>query len=224
LWEGQYPTLEAMTDKASKRPYQEVKTSKPGDRAIRVLTRTRRLPDIKGQVGDPVVAAIKLFADIFTQTAILPVIGLLTLLVILVPIPMFLIERSAGDAELTSYWTGLWWAVSAFTTVGHSQVGLVTAPGRVIGSIFTVISVALFFGSVIAAFSSYFLLTWRRPKRQIIDTVTYYLQRIDQLTTEEIKELEEITAGVLHTAMERAEAEERQSPTDDESRGDQPRG
>ena len=213
-----------MTEKASKRPYQEVRTSKPGDRVIRVLTRNRRLPDIKRQASGSVVAAVELFADIFTQTAILPVIGLLTLLVFLVPVPMFLIERSAADAELTSYWIGLWWAVSAFSTVGHSEVGLVTAPGRVVGSIYTVVSVALFFGSVIAAFSSYFLLTWRRPKRQIIDTVTYYLQRIDQLTTEEIEELEDITAGVLRTAKERAEAEERRRPADDESLGDEPRG
>ncbi len=213
-----------MTEKASKRPYQEVRTSKPGDRVLRVRVRKHRLASIKRQAGGSVVAAVELFADIFTQTALLPVIGLLTLLVILVPVPMFLIERSAGDAEITSYWIGLWWAVSAFTTVGHSEVGLVTAAGRAVGSIFTVVSVALFFGSVIAAFSSYFLLTWRRPKRQVIDTVTYYLQRIEQLTIEELEELEEITAGLLHTAKERAEAEERHSPADDESPGDQPRG
>ena len=213
-----------MTEEAGKHPYREVRTSRPGDRVLRVRTRQHRLAAVKRQAGGSIAAAVKLFADIFTQTAILPVIGLLTLLVILVPVPLFLIERTADDAQITSYWTGLWWAVSAFTTVGHSEVGLVTGLGRVVGSIFTVLSVALFFGSVIAAFSSYFLLTWRRPKRQVIDTVTYYLQRIEQLTTEELEELEEITAGVLHTAKERARAEERHSPADDESPGDQPGG
>ncbi|MCH7809771.1 MAG: two pore domain potassium channel family protein [Chloroflexi bacterium] len=213
-----------MTEEASKRPYQTVASGRPGDRVLRVRVRKHRLAAIKRQAGGSVAAAVELFADIFTQTAILPVIGLLTLLVIIVPVPMFLIERSDGDAEITSYWIGLWWAVSAFTTVGHSEVGLVTAPGRVVGSVFTVLSVALFFGSVIAAFSSYFLLTWRRPKRQVIDTVTYYLQRIDLLTTEELEELEDLTAGVLHIAKERAKAEERHSPDDDESLEDQPGG
>jgi hypothetical protein len=213
-----------MTEEANKRPYRQVKSSRPGDRVLHVRTRKRRLATIRRKAGGSVVAAIELFTDIFTQTAILPVIALLALLVILVPIPLFLIERSADDADMTSYWIGLWWAVSAFTTVGHSEVGLVTAPGRVIGSIFTIVSVALFFGSVIAAFSSYFLLTWRRPKHQVIDTITYYLQRVDQLSTEELQELEELTAGVLHSAKERAEAEDRHSPADDESPEDQPPG
>jgi len=213
-----------MTEETSKQPYREVKTSKPGDRVLRVRVRKHRLASIKRQAGGSVRSAVELFADIFTQTAILPMIGLLTLLVILVPVPLFLIERSADDGQMTSYWTGLWWSVSAMSTAGHSDVVLVTAAGRVIGSIYTVLSVGLFFGSVLAAFSSYFLLTWRRPKRQVIDTVTYYLQRIDQLTTEEIEDLEEITAGVLHTAKERAEAEERHSQDEDESLDYQPRG
>ena len=167
-------------------------------------------------VGGQVSAAISLFADIFTQTAILPIIGFLTLLVLLAPIPIFLIERTSADAQMTSYWIGLWWAVSAFSTAGHSDVVLVTGAGRVVGSIYTVLSVGLFFGSVLAAFSSYFMLTWRRPKRMLVDTVTYYLQRIDSLTAEEIRDLEEMTAGMLHAAWERADAEHRHSPPDDE--------
>lgn len=211
-----------MTEDARKHRYREVRTSKPGDRVLRVRVRKHRLASIKRRAGGSVISAVELFADIFTQTALLPVIGLLTLMVILVPVPMFLIERSADEAEMTSYWTGLWWAVAAMSSAGHSDVALVTTPAKVVGSIFTVVSIALFFGSVIAAFSSYFLLTWRRPKRQVIDTVTYYLQRIDQLTMEEIEDLEDITAGVLHTAKERAEAEDRHSPGEDDSPDDSP--
>ena len=83
--------------------------------------------------------------------------------------------------------------------------------GRIVGSIYTVASVGLFFGSVIAAFSSYFLLTWRRPKRQLVDTINYYLQRIEDLTVEELEDLDEMTRGLLHTAKERAEEEGRRS-------------
>ena len=180
-----------------------------------VRTRKHRLDSVRREAVGNVTAAIDLFRDIFTQTLVLPVIAFLALLVIIVPVPIFLIERSSSDADVTSYWIGLWWAVSAFTTVGHSDVDLVTAPGRVVGSIFTMISVALFFGSVIAAFSSYFLLTWRKPKRQVIDTITYYLQRIEQLSVEEIDELEEVTSGVLHSARERAAARHEESPDED---------
>ena len=205
-----------MSDKAHREPYFELKTVKPGDRVLRIRTRKRRLPLIRRRIGGPVSAAIDLFTDIFTQTAILPIMGILALLVILVPIPLFLIERSADDAQMTSYWIGLWWAVSAFSTAGHSDVVLLTGAGRVVGSIYTVLAVGLFFGSVLAAFSSYFMLTWRRPKRMIIDSINYYLQRIDQLTGDEIEELEEITAGLLHTAKERAEVEHGHSTPDEE--------
>ncbi len=204
-----------MPDETGKRQPRLIRSSRPGDRVLLVRTRKRRLASIRRETVGAVAAAFALFRDVFTQTLVLPVIAFLALLVIIVPVPIFLIERTSNEADVTSYWIGLWWAVSAFTTVGHSDVDLVTAPGRVFGSLFTVISVALFFGSVIAAFSSYFLLTWRKPKRQVIDTITYYLQRIEQLSVEEIDELEEITSGVLHSAKEQAVAHEEEIPDED---------
>ena len=93
-----------MTEEANKRPYRQVKSSRPGDRVLHVRTRKRRLATVRRKAGGSVVAAIELFTDIFTQTAILPVIALLALMVVLVPIPLFLIERSADDADMTSYW------------------------------------------------------------------------------------------------------------------------
>jgi len=204
-----------MPDEKRERPYRVIRSSRPGDRVLLVRTRKHRLASIRRESISAVAAAFALFRDVFTQTLVLPVMAFLALLVIIVPVPIFLIERSSSEADVTSYWIGLWWAVAAFTTVGHSDVDLVTAPGRVIGSVFTIVSVALFFGSVIAAFSSYFLLTWRKPRRHVIDTITYYLQRIEQLSLEEIDELEEITSGVLHSARERVADRHKKSPDED---------
>jgi voltage-gated potassium channel len=152
---------------------------------------------------------LRLFVDLATQTPILGLIAMLAVLVVLVPVPVFLFERGAEGAHVTSYWVALWWAVSAFTTVGHSNIDVVTVGGRVVGSLYTIASVSLFFGSVIAAFSSYFILTWRRPKRQLVDTINYYLQRVDELTVEELEDLDDMTHGLLQTAKERAESENR---------------
>lgn len=203
-----------MAEESRRRPLRRIKSSRPGDRTLLVRTRRRRLASVERGVGDAFTAAANLFRDVLTQTLVVPVIAFLAVMVIIIPIPIFLIERSSENAEVTSYGVGLWWAVAAFTTVGHSDIDLVTTPGRILGSIYTIISVALFFGSVIAAFSSYFLLTWRRPKRQVIDTINYYLQRVDDLSAEELEELEELTAGVLHAAIERAQEEERGSSED----------
>ncbi len=188
-----------------------VRTVRPGDRVLRVRTRRARLPLIERRVGGPLVDAFDFFAELATQTPVVGMIVALAILVVLAPIPVFLFEREAEGARMTSYWMGLWWAVSAFTTVGHSNIEAVTVGGRIIGSIYTIASVGLFFGSVIAAFSSYFLLTWRRPKRQLIDTITYYLQRIDELDAAELEDLDDMTQGLLRIARERAEGEGRQS-------------
>ena len=142
--------------------------------------------------------------NISTQTPVLWFIGALVVLVIIGPIPVWLFERTADDPDMTSYWVGLWWAVSAFSTAGHSGVNVDTVGGQIIGSIYTVLSVGLFFGSVLAAFSSYFILTWRKPKRQLIDTINYYLQRVDELSEEELDDLDDMTRGLLHRAKERA--------------------
>ena len=187
-----------------------VRTIRPGDRVLRVRTRRARLPLIERGVSGPLVDAFGFFSDLATQTPVVGMITVLAVLVVVVPIPIFLFERGEEGARVTSYWVGLWWAVSAFTTVGHSNIEVVSLGGRIVGSLFTIASVGLFFGSVLAAFSSYFLLTWRRPKRQLIDTITYYLQRIDELSPEELEDLDDMARGLLHTARERAEEKERE--------------
>lgn len=187
----------------------EIRTRKPGSRVLRTRMRRPRLQNIERRFGSRLAGIYEFFVEILTQTPVLWMFAALTLMVILVPIPIWLFERRVDDGDVTSYGVGLWWAVSAFSTVGHSDIAVVTVGGRIVGSIFTILSVSLFFGSVIAAFSSYFILTWRRPKRQMVDTINYYLQRIDELSAEEIVELEDMTRGLLLTARERAEAEGR---------------
>ena len=187
-------------DTSEQRP---VRTLKPGDRVLRVRTRRAKLPLIERRLEAPLVEAFRLFRDIATQTPILWFLLALLVLVIIGPVPVWLFERTAADPDMTSYWVGLWWAVSAFSTVGHSGVSVETAGGRIFGSIYTVLSVSLFFGSVIAAFSSYFILAWRTPKRQLVDTINYYLQRVEELSVEELEDLEDMTRGLLLTARER---------------------
>ena len=187
-------------DTSEQRP---VRTLKPGDRVLRVRTRRAKLPLIERRLEAPLMEGLRLFRDIATETPILWFLLALVVLVIIGPIPVWLFERTATDPDMTSYWVGLWWAVSAFSTAGHSGVIVETVGGQIVGSIYTVIAVGLFFGSVLAAFSSYFILTWRRPKRQLVDTINYYLQRVEELSVEELEDLEDMTRGLLLTARER---------------------
>ena len=193
-----------------------VRTVRPGDQVLRMRTRRARLPLIERKVSSPLLDAVWFFRELAVGTPIAGMIGALVVLVLLAPIPVYLFERGAEDAQMTSYWVGLWWAASAFSTVGHSDIAVNTVGGRVVGSIYTVVSVGLFFGSVISAFSSYFLLTWRKPTRQLVVTINYYLQRVDELSVEELDDLDDMTRGLLLTAKERAEAEKRKGLSPDE--------
>ena len=186
-----------------------VRTLKPGDRVLRVRTRRARLPIIERGVSTPVSEGFQMLVDLATATPVLWFIGALAVLVVVGPLPVWLLEQTTDNPDMNSYWVGLWWAVSAFSTAGHSSVVVETVGGRIVGSIYTVLSVGLFFGSVLAAFSSYFILTWRKPKRQVVDTINYYLQRIDDLSADEIDDLQDMTRGLLLTARERAEVEAR---------------
>lgn len=206
-----------MADQPSgDREVRRVRTVKPGDQVLRVRTRRARLPLIERSVSTPITEGLQFLVDIGTQTPVLWFIGALSVLVVLAPIPVWLFESTAENPDMTSYWVGLWWAVSAFSTAGHSGVTVETVGGQIVGSIYTVIAVGLFFGSVLAAFSSYFILTWRRPKRQLVDTINYYLQRVDELSVEELDDLQDMTRGLLITAKERAEAEGRPGLAEDE--------
>jgi voltage-gated potassium channel len=184
---------------------------KPGNRVLRVRTRRSRLRLIERTFGSRIAGTFEFLMDVGTQTPIAGMIALLAILVVLAPIPVYLFEKGADEARMTSYWVALWWAVSAFTTAGHSNIEAVTVGGRIVGSLYTIASVGLFFGSVLAAFSSYFILTWRRPKRQLVDTINYYLQRVDDLTLEELDELSDMTTGLLGTARERSKLAGRRS-------------
>jgi voltage-gated potassium channel len=150
-----------------------------------------------------------MLVDLTKATPVLWFIGALAVLVVIGPIPVWLFERTADSPDMANYGVGLWWAVSAFSTAGHSGVLVETLGGRIFASIYTVLSVGLFFGSVLAAFSSYFILTWRKPKRQVVDTINYYLQRIDDMSADEIIDLQDMTRGLLITAQQRAEDEAR---------------
>lgn len=103
-------------------------------------TRRSRLAMIERDMATPLHEGYHMLVEITTQTPVLWFIGALAVLVILGPIPVWLFERTAENPDMDSYWVGRWWAVSAFSTIGHSGVSVETAGGQIVGSIYSVIS------------------------------------------------------------------------------------
>ena len=78
------------------------------------------------------------------------------------------------------------------TTIIVPVVGVIL--GAILGAILGVI---LFWGTIIASVTSYFLYAKQRPVGQIVATIEYNLERIGDLTREELELLKDTTSGFI---------------------------
>jgi voltage-gated potassium channel len=114
---------------------------------------------------------------------------------------MFLSERSAETTHVDSFGEALYWGVAAFSTAGIANAP-VTGLSRLIGGIWIIIGSALFFGTIVATITTYFFRAYYRPARQIIDTIEYNLERLDDLSLRELDLLKQ-TVDTLIIQMEK---------------------
>jgi DNA-dependent RNA polymerase auxiliary subunit epsilon len=56
---------------------------------------------------------------------------------------------------------------------------------------------AIFFGTIIATVTSYFMRPMQRPARQIIETIEYNLEHLEDLSVEELELLKETVDGFI---------------------------
>lgn len=110
----------------------------------------------------------------------------------------FFAERNAEGATITSYGDALYWGIAAFSTAGIADTPQ-SSLSQLIGSIWIVLGSVLFFGTIVATVTTYFMRPLHRPARQIIDTIEYNLEQLDNLSLEELDLLKETTdALILH--------------------------
>ncbi|NND37470.1 MAG: two pore domain potassium channel family protein [Gammaproteobacteria bacterium] len=142
--------------------------------------------------------------DVLTHTPFLKMIVLLIVLWLAFSAAVYWADGDAPGTTLTSYDRALYWSVAAFTTAGIADAP-VSGLARLIGGAWIIIGSVLFFGTVVATITGYFLRPLQRPARQIIDTIEYNLERLGDLSIEELDLLKETTdALILH--MERHKA------------------
>ena len=73
---------------------------------------------------------------------------------------------------------------------------------EVIGGLWIILGSMLFFGAIVATITAYFMRPLQRPSKQIIDTIEYNLEQLDDLSIEELEVLRE-TTDTLIEHMER---------------------
>jgi len=139
--------------------------------------------------------------DISIYTPFTKMALLLIVLWLLFSAGMLLAERGMEGTSINSYGEALYWGVAAFSTAGIA-VKPVTGLAELIGGLWIVVGSVLFFGTIVATVTTYFMRPMQRPHKKIIDTIEYNLEQLNDLNPDELDLLKE-TVDTLIVHVER---------------------
>lgn len=138
----------------------------------------------------------KFVRDVVVHTPILKLTLLLVVLWLLFASALYFAERGAEGTTIISYGRALYWGIAAFSTAGIADMP-VKGVSEIIGGVWIILGSLLFFGAIVSTVTAYFLRPLQRPSRQIIDTIEYNLEQLDDLSIEELELLKETTDSLI---------------------------
>ena len=112
-------------------------------------------------------------------------VGLLVVLWLIFGAALYWTEQGQADSSIDSYGAALYWGIAAFSTAGIADAPL-TGMSRLVGGLWIVIGSVLFFGTIVATVTAYFMRPLQRPHKQIIDTIEYNLEQLNELNLDEL--------------------------------------
>lgn len=128
--------------------------------------------------------------DVLTHTPFVRMIFLLVLLWLAFSAVLFVVESGVEQATIKSYGDALYWGIAAFSTAGIADTPQ-SDLALLVGGIWIVVGSILFFGTIVATVTSYFMRPMQRPGKRIIDTIEYNLEQLEDLTVDELDLLKE---------------------------------
>lgn len=136
--------------------------------------------------------------DILIHTPFIKMIVLLLVLWLCFSAVIYFSERSIHDATINSYGSALYWGVAAFSTAGIADTPK-SGIAKLFGGIWIVIGSTLFFGTIVATVTTYFMRPLQRPGKRIIDAIEYNLEQLNELNVEELELLKEtVDTLIIH--------------------------
>lgn len=128
--------------------------------------------------------------DVVAHTPFIQMLFLLVGLWLVFSTAIYFAESGAEDASIKTLGEALYWGVAAFSTAGIANTP-VSGVAQLLGAIWIVLGSVLFFGTIVATITTYFMRPMQRPHKKIIDTIEYNLEQMDDLTVEELDLLKE---------------------------------
>ena len=169
----------------------------PGDKVLRIR---RRRPRRRLRVTPDIPAVLRFLRQIGKETPLVPLMLALIVLWLLSSWGVYLAERGVNE-QINSYGYALWWTFTAMQTQGANSPGPITAPGIIIGSIWSILSTIAFFGVIIATIYAYFMLPKRRPFQESISTIQYNLGELEKLSVDELEVLRDTTVRIVNAQI-----------------------
>lgn len=126
---------------------------------------------------------------------------------------IYLIESPQENSPIRSLGDALYWGVAAFSTAGIADTPT-TGLAKFLGGTWIVLGSMLFFGTIVATITTYFMRPMQRPHRKIIDTIEYNLEQLNDLDLDELDLLKE-TVDILIEHVERAKSSQSGRPKRD---------
>lgn len=140
---------------------------------------------------------LKRFArDVLLRTPVVKMILLLFGLWLMFSAGVFFAEAGAPGATIHSYGQALYWGIAAFSTAGIADTPR-TGLGQFVGGVWIIVGSALFFGTIVATITAYFMRPLQRPARQIVETIEYNLEQLDNLSVDELELLKRTTDSLI---------------------------
>ena len=145
-------------------------------------------------------------SDVLSHTPLIKMVLLLLLLWLVFSTAFFVAERGEEGSGITTYASALYWGVTAFSTTGIADTPR-SSLSMLVGGVWSVIGSGIFFGTIVATITTYFLRPLRRPARQIVDTIEYNLEQLEELSVEELDLLKETVDGLIDSMEKLKEAQ-----------------
>jgi voltage-gated potassium channel len=143
----------------------------------------------------------KFISDVSIHTPFSKMVVLLILLWIGFSAAIYLAEQGVAGSSIESYGNALYWGVAALSTAGIAAAP-VTGAAQLIGGVWIVLGSVLFFGTIVATVTTYFMRPMQGPHKKIIDTIEYNLEQLEDLSIDELDLLKE-TVDTLIVHVER---------------------
>jgi len=172
----------------------------PLQRGDKVLRIRKRRPHRRLRLAPDIPGIFRFLRQIVTETPLVPLILALIGLWLLFSWGVYLAERGVNE-QINSYGYALWWTFTAMQTQGANSPGPITAPGMLVGGIWSIFSTVALFGVIIGSLYAYYMLPRRRPSREIVGALQYNLEQLENLSVDELEVLRDTTVRIVNAQI-----------------------